>query len=216
VHARRSCLFPVKVLGRLFRGKVDAALSSARDEGRLDLPDDLQSPRAFARLRRRLFAKDWVVYAKRPFAGAEQVYSYLGLYTHRVGISNHRILSVTDDSVTIATRAGAKATVAPQELIRRFLNHVLPKGFRKIRHYGLLASSNAKTRLEAARRLLQPSTTPAQAASEPDRLPNDWKSLYEALTGSNLRTCPACRHGRLRTVPLHRARPSPGEPRPPP
>ena len=118
-----------KVLGRLFRGKVDAALVKAHREERALLPDDVATPDDFKSLRRRLFAKDWVVYAKRPFAGAEQVYTYLGRYTHRIAISNHRILSVTHDSVTIATRDGATATMAPHVFIRRFLNHVLPKGF---------------------------------------------------------------------------------------
>lgn len=216
VSAPRSYLFPVKVLGRLFRGKLMAALNRARDEQRLDMPHSLAPPLAFERLCKALFAKNWVVYAKRPFADAEQVYSYLGRYTHRVGISNQRILSVTDGSVTIATRGGATATMAPHEFIRRFLNHVLPKAFRKIRHYGLLASSNVNTKLPTARRLLAPS---ASSEAEPRHhipLDSDWKDLFEALSGVDLRTCPACQRGRLSRVKIPRPPFLPPSARPPP
>jgi hypothetical protein len=216
VSARSKYLFPVKVLSRLFRGKFDAALGAAYHDGRLDLPDDLARPGAFDRLRRKLFAKSWVVYAKRPFAGAEQVYAYLGRYTHRVGISNNRILSVTHDSVTVDTRDGATATMPPQEFIRRFLNHLLPRGFCKIRHYGLLASSNVNTKLEVARRLLKPSPPGTSPKPDSDTPPVDWKTLYESLTGVNLRICPACQIGHLRSVPIPRPSPARAGPRAPP
>ncbi len=206
VASRRKFLFPRKVLGRLFRGKFDSALTKAHHEGRLRLPGNIAGPKDFNRFRRKLFAKQWVVYAKRPFAGAEQVYAYLGRYTHRVAISNHRILSVTDDSVTIATRDGASAKITPQEFIRRFLCHVLPKGFRKIRHYGLLASSNVKTKLEVARRLLKPDSPSSQLERDAPAAA-DWQDLHESLTGTDLRICPACKRGRLQRLPL--ASPSP-------
>jgi hypothetical protein len=216
VPAQRKCLFPVKVLGRLFRGKLDAALTRVHDEGHLELPPALASPGAFMKLRKTLFAKDWVIYAKRTFAGAEQVYSYLGRYTHRVGISNHRILSIDEHSITIATRNGAKTTIPSQEFIRRFLHHILPKGFRKIRHYGLLASSNADTKLEIARQLLVPAT---MKAAEPDigtSTDADWKTLYESLTGRSLRMCPACDTGHLRRRPLRQGSALSERSRPPP
>jgi hypothetical protein len=215
VPARHRHLFPVKVLGRLFRGKVDAALAKAHREERLLLPDDVATPDDFKSMRRRLFAKDWVVYAKRPFAGAEQVYAYLGRYTHRVAISNHRILSVADDSVTIATRDGASQTMAPHVFIRRFLNHVLPKGFSKIRHYGLLASSNVNTKLEVARSLLEPDPVD-QRPHRDAAVPADWQDTYENLTGIDLRICPACKRSRLRKVPLARRSPETTDSRAPP
>jgi hypothetical protein len=202
VPARPSCLFPVRVLSHLFRGKFDAALTSAYHDQRLDLPDGLATPEDFSRLRRKLFARRWVVYAKRPFAGAQQVYSYLGRYTHRVAISNHRILCVTDDSVTIDTRNGATATMTPGEFIRRFLNHVLPSGFRKIRHYGLLASSNVSSKLDLARQLLEPSQLNAPQLEADTTPPAGSENLYQQLTGLDLRVCPACKRGLLRALPL--------------
>jgi hypothetical protein len=95
-----------------------------------------------------------VVYAKRPFGGAEQVIRYLGRYTHRVGLSNQRLVSMNDDGVTFRTKNGDTVTVPPQVFLRRFLQHVLPDGFVKIRHYGLMASTNATTKLQTARELL--------------------------------------------------------------
>lgn len=144
-------LFPVKVIGRVFRGKMLAGLVALRDAGKLRGVDD---PQAFAALKDRLYRKDWVVYAKRPFAGAEQVFRYLGRYTHRVGLSDYRLLDVTDDAVTWKTRGDGTATVRPGEFIRRLLQHVLPKGFVKIRHVGLYAAGNVNTKLVRARELL--------------------------------------------------------------
>jgi hypothetical protein len=195
IHGSSTYLFPVEVIAQLYRGKLVAALTSAYRNQQLDLPNNLATPEAFEILRRDLFSKSWVVYAKRPFAGPEQVYSYLGRYTHRVGISNHRILSVTGDSVTIATRGNATATMHPHEFIRRFLNHVLPKGFVKIRHYGLLASANVSTKLVVARAILQPDQQSSDSAGQTE--PQDWVALNEALTGVDLRVCPVCGGDRL-------------------
>jgi hypothetical protein len=104
-------------------------------------------PRAWDILRDRLSRTRWIVYAKRPFGGAEHVIRYLGRYTHRVGISNQRLVSMNDDGVTFPTKNGATVTLPPQVFLRRFLQHVLPDGFVKIRHYGLMASSHATTKL---------------------------------------------------------------------
>lgn len=153
-------LFPAKVIGALFRGKFIAALSREHQAGRLQLTDELAARGAFARLTRRLWAHSWVVYAKRPFAGPRQIFGYLGRYTHRIGISNHRLLACTDSSVTIKTHGDQTATMSPHEFIRRFLLHVLPARFIKIRHYGLVASSNVNTKLQTARRLLEPTPPP--------------------------------------------------------
>lgn len=102
IRARPNHLFPVRVLGRLFRGKFLAALAREYARGHLDLSSslaELQDPRAFARLKRRLYRLDWVVYAKRPFAGPGQVFRYLGRYTHRTGLANHRLLAIDDAAV---------------------------------------------------------------------------------------------------------------------
>ena len=217
VSSSSTYLFPIEVISQLYRGKFVAALTSAYRKEQLDLPSNLTTPEEFEILRRSLFSKNWVVYAKRPFAGPEQVFSYLGRYTHRVGISNHRILSVTDNSVTIATRGNATATMHPLEFIRRFLNHVLPNGFVKIRHYGLLASANVNSKLVVARSLLQllmqPSDSPGQ--TEQDK-PQDWVALNEALTGVNLRVCPVCGSDRLHRIPIPANVPDTDCPRAPP
>ena len=208
-------LFPVRVIGKLFRAKLIAGLERLHKRGELE-HGDLQDPqRAFAKLRKKLFAKRWVVYAKRPFAGPDQVFSYLGRYTHRVAISNRRLLSVTDDSVTIATRGDQTATLHPREFIRRFLMHVLPKGFVKIRHYGLMASSNVKTRLQVARRLLEPRQ---KSDSGADGAPSkDWRELLEELTGIDPCACPACGCTRRRRIVIPAAASgSPAQPRAPP
>lgn len=204
VDAGPRYLFPVKVLAKLFRGKFLQALSDARDRGELCLPDSLATPEAFTRLRCRLFAKDWVVYAKRPFAGPRQVFAYLGQYTHRVGISNHRILTVSDDSVTIATRMGKTATMPPQEFIRRFLQHILPHGFVKIRHYGLLASSNIPTRFVIARCALD-SRAPKRAqpiSKDPLTDAPGWREILRRLTGIDPDRCPRCGSRSIYRLPL--------------
>ena len=136
------------------------------------------------------------MYAKRPFAGPEQVFTYLGRYTHRVAISNHRIVAVTDDAVTILTRNGKTATMSPQQFIKRFLQHVLPSGFVKIRHYGLWASGNVKTKLPAARRLLE--ADGYRLDEHPKDVTPDWRERLEELTGINLTVCPVCGCERLR------------------
>ncbi len=178
-------LFPVRVLGRLFRGKLLAALRRAHQREPFELPT--AEPDAFDALLDRVARRDWVVYAKAPFRGADHVYEYLGRYTHRVAIANARLIAITDDSVTFHTKAGARATVTPEEFIRRFLNHILPSGFVKIRHYGLLASSH-RADLETARRLLPPQSP----SPEPVRATLAWQDLLRTLTRRDPRVCPAC------------------------
>jgi hypothetical protein len=193
VPANRTLLFPNQVIAALFRGKLLAALAQAHKEGKLDLPEELAAPDAFAELCSCLYAKNWVVDTRHSFAGPDRVFAYLGQYTHRVAISNHRLLDVTDQAVTIATRGGKTAKLGPLEFIHRFLLHVLPDGFVKIRHYGLMASGNVKTRLEDARRLLAPQTEPDDdAGADKDEQAEDWRSTFERLTGIDLTICPAC------------------------
>jgi hypothetical protein len=191
ISSRQKYLFPVRVLSDLFRGKFLDGLAGAYERGELDLGGAcaaLATPAAFNLLKDTLYRKNWVVYAKRPFAGPEQVFKYLGRYTHRVGISNHRLVSFDEHGVCFRTKNGKQVTVAPAEFIRRFLLHVLPNGFVKIRHYGLLASGNVRTKLAEARRHLEVNDESAPA-SPPQPT---WKDRLLALTGIDLVTCPHC------------------------
>lgn len=191
---RGRFLFPVRVLSALFRGKFLARLTRLVDDGDLDLGEDVEVERqAFAELRDALYRKQWVVYAKRPFAGPKQVFRYLGLYTHRVGMSNHRLRDMNADDVTFDTKNGETTTISGIEFVRRFLLHVLPARFVKIRHYGLHSAANVNTKLEQARAALA-----AQGESiTPDPVPSTWRELLERLTGTDPRRCPVCKVGVL-------------------
>src|SRR6202521_5324375 len=149
IKTRCTFFLPVKVLSRVFRGKFVAALKRAFHDGQLQMHADLTplaQPKTFSSWLRPLFRKDWVVYSKRPFGGPEHVLPYLGRYTHRVAISNHRLVSFADGKVSFRWRDSAHyneqklLTLALDEFLRRFLLHVLPKGFVRIRHFGFLAS----------------------------------------------------------------------------
>jgi hypothetical protein len=215
VSAPQDFLFPVHVLGALFRGKFLAGLDRLRARG---LIREEANDRAARRRRARLYRQSWVVYAKRPFGGAEQVYRYLGRYTHRVAINNRRLLSIDDHAVLFETRGGKTASLPPLEFIRRFLQHRLPKGFTKIRHSGLLAPKNVNTALARAKELLAPASAPSHqllpgvgAADNDDSsatpiadLP--WKELLFRLTGFDVDLCPACGLRTLVRLPLPEAR----------
>src|SRR5205823_4559478 len=136
--ARQRHLFPVRVLGALFRGKVLAALQRRVARGELASAD----PVAMRRTLGALYHTPWLVYVKRPFGGAQRLFQYLGRYTHRVGLSNHRLVAVTPDAVTFRTKHGHTATLHPEDFLRRLLLHVLPAGFVKIRHTGLFAPTH--------------------------------------------------------------------------
>jgi Putative transposase len=138
----------------------------------------------------RLYGKRWVVYCKPPFGGPDQVYRYLGRYTHRVGLSNDRLLSLDERGVTFRTRGDGRVTLAPREFLRRFVLHVLPRGFVKIRHHGLFAAGNVATKLAAARRLL--GSERGAAAIRSASTPRDFRQLLLALTGIDLRCCRRC------------------------
>jgi hypothetical protein len=196
VPTRPAYLFPVHVLGALFRGKFLDGLRRLHAAGDLAFGPgcaELADPAHFRRFVDRLYRADWVVYAKPPFAGPEHVYRYLGRYTHRVGISNQRLLRLDDRGVTFLTKDGATLTLAPAEFIRRFLLHVLPRGFTKIRHYGLLAPRHVNGRLELARRLLVGATAPAHTPSAaPQPAPLTWVERVLAYTGVDPMGCPVC------------------------
>jgi hypothetical protein len=195
VAGRRRYFLPVKVLGKLFRGKFLAGLKKAYQAGQLRLTGSvrhLADPRAFQQLLQPLYSQNWVVYAKRPFGGAIQVFRYLGRYSHRVAIANSRLVSMENDRVSFrwkdyADRHRTKImTVAAEEFIRRLLLHVLPKSFVRIRHFGLLASVNVTTKLQRCRELLGQETPsgPPPAKSWIDRV-LEW-------TGQDPRRCPQC------------------------
>jgi len=211
IPTRENYLFPVKVLGRLFRGKFLAELRTLYVAGHLDLDGackHLENPDAWKDLLDRLYDVDWVVYSKPPFGGPEQVFQYLGRYTHRVAISNHRLIEMTDDEVAFRYRdyrddgRNKVLRLKLHEFIRRFLLHILPKGFVKIRHYGILAGRNVDTLLKRSREFLakdQPSPTEA-GLSVPEAPPLGslpWPERFLALTGVDILACPACGTGRL-------------------
>ncbi len=160
---------PVKVLSRVFRGKFVAALKRAFREDRLRFQGSLTplaQPKTFAAWLRPLFRKDWVVYSKRPFGGPEYVLQYLGRYTHRVAISNHRLISFADDKVTFRWRDSAHhneqklLTLSLDEFLRRFLLHLLPNRFVRIRNFGFLANRRRATSLPLCFQLLPSRSAP--------------------------------------------------------
>lgn len=177
--ARRSFLFPVKAMSRVFRGKTRDALRRAYQAGSFRTFDDFRDPEAFARLHRQLGRHDWYVYAKRAFGRAQYVLEYLGRYTHRVALSNSRILVRRGDQVTIRTRGEERITLSCVELLRRFVQHVLPPGFHKIRHYGLYANRRS---VATTRSALPPLASTAL----------DYREHLRLLTDRDVTRCPRC------------------------
>ena len=188
-------LFPVHVLSELFKKKLLAAVTRDVAEGDLLLGDGPAAVerQGFAELKDALYRKKWVVYAKRPFAGPEQVLRYLGLYTHRVGISNHRLVSMSEDAVTFGTKNGGTTTVPGIEFVRRFLQHVLPKGFVKLRHSGLHAPGNIRSKLVLARTRLEDEGYSAQS----ELVPASTAELLQLVLGRDPTRCPTCEVGTL-------------------
>src|ERR1035437_614119 len=179
IAAPTGFFLPVKVLSRVFRGKFVAGLRELHATGRLEFHGGLaplQSPPAFAAMLRSLFRSDWVVYSKRPFGGAEHALRYLGCYTHRVAISNHRLVALDNGLVTFRWRDSAHKnkkrimSLAVEEFLRRFLLHVLPRGFVRIRHFGFFAHRRRATLLPLCRQLLAADAAtpppPPESASE--------------------------------------------------
>ena len=198
----RRYLFPVAALAALFRGKFLARLVAAHRRGQLVFAGPsaaLAEPQAWAQLLTALHAKAWYVYAKAPFAGPQQVLTYLARYTHRIAISNERIVGVADDHVRFRYKDYAAGSVMKEmrvdapEFLRRFLLHVVPRGFRRVRHYGLLANRHRAQRLARCRELLHvaaPAAPPAAPASAADRILQ--------LTGIDILRCPVCGEGPMR------------------
>ena len=174
VRPRYPFFLPVKVLSRVFRGKFVAGLKRAYRRKLLQFSEelrDLQQPKRFAAFLRTLFRQDWVVYAKRSFGGAESVLRYLGRYTHRVAISNHRLLDFNGESVTFRWKDYAhgnkerKMTLSAVEFLRRFVQHILPLGFVRIRYFGFLAN-RWRAQLIPLCRQLQRSAPPSSISRE--------------------------------------------------
>jgi hypothetical protein len=187
IRARAKYLLPVRVLADVFRGKFLAALRREYARGGFDGFGAFTDPEGFERLCSASAKHRWVVYAKKPFAGPEHVFRYLGRYTHRVGIANSRLVDVRDDRVTFRTKNGKTITLAPVDFLARFVQHVLPKGYVKIRHYGLLAGSNVRTLLERARELLRP-----VVRADTRLTATTWIEIFLALAGRDVRRCTLC------------------------
>lgn len=201
VKGRQRFFLPVRVLASLFRGKLLAALETARTTGKLHFGGstaELAHDVAWNQFRDRLYRKDWVVYAKPPFGGPGQVFAYLGRYTHRVAISNHRITNFDNGLVSFAFKDYADGchrktmTVGALEFLRRFLLHVLPQGFTRIRHFGLLAGRNVTTKLEHSRKLLSPAGAPTLLSADDPQLKRPWSELLLQRTGIDVMACPNC------------------------
>jgi hypothetical protein len=215
VPCRPDFFLPVRVLSQLFRRLFLQHLQTAFDAGQLQFFSSLErlrDPAAFAQYLEPLRHSEWVVYAKPPFGGPAQVLHYLGRYTHRVAISNNRLLSIEDGQVTFQWKdyrhhGQPKAmTLEADEFIRRFLLHVLPDGFQRIRHYGFLSHRYRKAKLSLCRQWLGMKLTLMAPEPRPD-----YRDLYERLTGKSLRECPVCQQGTMVRVailpPLSRAPP---------
>jgi hypothetical protein len=207
ICCRNGFFLSVRVLSRLFRRLFLEQLCNAFDAGNLEFFSSLKSlqdPSAFRNYLAPLREVEWVIYAKRPFAGPEQVLDYVGRYTHRVAISNNRLLDIAEGNVTFRYkdyRHGAQQktmTLEAEEFIRRFLLHVLPEGFQRIRYYGFLANRYRKQKLAHCRELLD------MPAPEPPALEGakDYRERYEELIGPSLRECPVCHQGRMLVIEI--------------
>jgi hypothetical protein len=205
ISANRGFLFPTAALSKVFRGKYLDALVSARRAGELQSAGThargLDDPRTFECLLTRLRTHEWVVYSKPPFSGAANVLAYLGRYTHRVAIANHRLVDFDGEHVRFRWRDYAHGnkekimSLPADEFIRRFLLHTLPRGLARIRHYGLLANRFRKKNLSHCRELIgQRKPVPRETESVDD--------MMLRLTGTDIAQCPRCEHGRLRRTTI--------------
>ena len=197
VNSRKKFFLPVKVLSKKFRGKFLAYLRCAKLNFFNDAAD-LDNPAAFSSFVSTLYDKDWITYCKPPFEGPSKVIAYLGRYTHRVAISNNRILHCDDGMVTFSWRdykdsnKVKQMTVTVVEFIRRFMLHILPCGFRKIRHFGVLASRDKSKRITLCRRLLN-----HKPGYKLPRAPRSVMEILQDIFGVDFNLCPRCGIGHL-------------------
>ena len=205
VGCRPGFFLPVRVLSTLYRRLFLTLLQAAFDEGRLEFFCELAAlakPAAFAALLKPLRKAPWVVYAKRPFGGPAKVLEYLGRYTHRVAIANSRLVDMTDGRVSFLWKdyrhhdKRKVMTLDADEFIRRFLLHVLPNGFHRIRHYGYLANGHRAAKLGQCRQLL------AAPAPQDTGVVGDYRLRYLQLTGRSLVICPCCGGGMINVAAI--------------
>ena len=204
IACRRDFFLPVRVLSCRFRRLFLEFLEKAFADGELQFfssLQELQNRQRFLRYLAPLRKSKWVVYAKAPFAGPQQVLDYVGRYTHRVALSNNRLLAIEDGQVRFRYKdyrddsQQKTMTLSADEFIRRFLLHVLPEGFHRIRYYGFLGNRHRKQKLELCRRLLK--MAPREETAPTDEAEQDYRDRYEALTGFSLWECPVCHRGRM-------------------
>jgi len=207
ISCRPGFFLPVRVLSRLFRGKFLAYLKEAFKQKKLRFGGKhirLADSVIFRDFLRDVRKEEWVVYSKPPFGGPSKVLDYLGRYTHRVAISNNRLVRLKEGKVTFRWkdyRRGRRTrlmTLDANEFIRRFLSHVLPRGFMRLRHYGLLSNRDRAQKLALCRKLITQTESVVLQAQEP----RDWKMRYEALTGIALERCPKCHVGKMLCVEI--------------
>ncbi len=201
IGCRPGFFLPVRVLSRLFRRVFLEMLNHAYQTGKLQFFSSLEAladPKAFARYLAPAREYEWVVYAKPPFGGPERVLEYLARYTHRVAISNHRLVAIDEHQISFRWKDYRHEhklkimTIAAHEFVRRFLMHVIPPGLQRIRHYGFLANASRKKALTLCRKLL--------LADALELLPQpavDYRDWYEAVAGESLRRCPKCTTGTM-------------------
>jgi len=201
ITCKRNFFIRVEVLSRLLRGKLLHFLREAYDSGRLNFPGKIQhlkEKKRFTQLLTDLYHQEWVVYCKPPFKSTETVIEYLGRYTHRVALSNERLVMSKGDTVSFRYRDRKDndtiklMTLDVSEFIRRFLLHILPEGFMKIRHYGILSNRNRKKKLPRCKKLLG---VPDDNNAERHR--ESWQELLIRITGRDPSICPYCGKGKM-------------------
>jgi hypothetical protein len=202
ISCKKKFFIPVKILSRLFRGKFLAYFKDSCDSGKLLFPGKiahLKEKPAFEAMLTDLYRHEWVVYCKPPFKNTETVIDYLGRYTHRVALSNDRLVKFKGDQVTIRYRDSDDSnkikcmTLDAFEFIRRFLLHILPDQFMKIRHYGILSNRNRNTKLLTCKEILGVSTNEDHEQVEKPT----WEELLTRITGIDPRLCPHCGNGKM-------------------
>ena len=208
IPSPKKFFLPVKVLSNLFRGILCRLLELAVVKNEIALPDSIPD---FSWLKKQCYKKSWVVYCQKPFSGDEGIIRYLGNYTHRVAISNNRISSFEDGKVSFSYKdyksAGTRKnmTMEAPEFIRRFLQHILPCGFYKIRYFGILALCNLGSKMETCFSLI------AKNSYLPALEGLNAAEVWQMVSGKNLYNCPVCKEGKMRTVfAFHQAILKPG------
>ena len=205
MKSRKKFFIPVKVLSRVFRGKFLSKLKDAYKDDQLLLVGriaELKNTHRFEALLNTLYKKQWVVYAKKTFGNPASVLKYLGKYTHKIAISNHRIVNIDNGKVAFKWKDYADKNkqkvmiIHAGEFIRRFLLHVLPKAFCKIRYYGIIANRNRKTNLAAVRKQFKVAQPINNYKDE------SWQELLQRLTGFNVNQCPECKMETMQSISM--------------